>query len=230
MAIRTIRQLPRRLPHARLFLDDIEEISNVLLEAYKQPLAKMGEEVKILYTAGDREMDSVGDLQAWGGGTTRFGIVVQGRYDRGGVRLRGLVNPEISLYSLDEPEAWAVYAKVKAVFDGRQFKVRNAITSLPAWAKVALYALLVLVLPNLVWWVLPRSRWTSVGWWTGFIALTVLVAYALGRPSRALFVRSHESLGALSARMKANLRDAVLIVVGALIYAVVSQLVTRLFK
>ena len=94
MAIKRIRELPDELPHARLYLDDIEEISKLLLEAYTSALTALNtkfqakyqlpanrnivsdEAVKIVYRVGDSQMDSIDDLHEHGRYATNFGLIV----------------------------------------------------------------------------------------------------------------------------------------------------------
>jgi len=230
MAIQRVHELPRELPHGRLFLDDIEEISMILLDAYKPSLAEAPEEAKITYTIGDSRMDSIADLQTLGGSTTKLRISV-GDHFSAVVGFNGFLNPVIDLYSLDEQKRWAVYAKIKSIFDHRQLSVKNAITSLPGWLKGLLLALVVLA-PSLGGLI---SRGSRFGFWLsiGYVVLVVLVAllgFVLYRPSRVFLVRSHESSKVSSAAWKVNVRDFVFIVIGGVVTAVVTEIVRHLFK
>ena len=76
MSIRTIHELPSELPHAHLYLEDIEEISKILLEAYAPYFREREKEAKIVYTVGDPRMDSIGDLETHGGTTADLSIGV----------------------------------------------------------------------------------------------------------------------------------------------------------
>ncbi len=224
MAIQKIHELPGELPHARLFLDDIEEISKILLNAYTASLAETRKEAKITYTIGDLRMDSIDDLQTLGGSTTDFRITV-GEHGSAEVGFRGFfLNPSIALYSLDEQERWAVYAKIKSIFDRRQLGIKNAITVLPTWLKGSLWALLGALIPSVCGWLVP----TRFGFWPaiGYAVLTLLGFVVLLRPSRVFLVRSHESSNLSSAAMKGYVRDFILIIIGAL----VAELVRYIFR
>ena len=72
MSIRTIHELPSELPHAHLYLDDIEKISKILLKAYAPCFREREKEAKIVYTVGDPRMDSIGDLETHGGTPRTF--------------------------------------------------------------------------------------------------------------------------------------------------------------
>ncbi len=226
MAIQRIHELPRELPHARLFLDDIEEISMILLNAYTPAPPEEREEAKITYTIGDSRMDSIADLQTLGGSTTKLRISV-GDHLRA-VEFRGFWNPEIALYSLDEQKRWAVYAKIKSIFDRRRLSMKNAITSLPGWLKALPWAS-VLLAPYLVWLV-PRATLFVLWFLIGYIVLAVALGFVKYRPSRVFLVRSHERSKVSSAAWKVNVRDFVFIVIGGVVTAVVTEIVRHLFK
>src|SRR6266404_4036398 len=130
------------LPHARLYLDDIDEISKLLLEEYTSALTALNakyqakyqlpanrnvvsdEAVKIVYRVGDSQMDSIDDLQEHGGYATNFSLIVLDSTSHAELDLHSFhVNPKLRLgYPLEE-EQWSVYARVKAIFDRRQLKL-----------------------------------------------------------------------------------------------------------
>jgi len=219
MAIRKIHELPNELPHARLYLDDIEEISKILLEACSASLKKFGEELNIVYTIGDSQMDSIEDLQTRGGSTTALEIKV-GKWGSAGVHFRGILKPTIALYSLERDQAWAVYAKIKSIFDRHQLRFKNAVANFPTWLNVALYFVIVLGLPFLIGFIPSKSNggFPSRAVYAGgcFIFL-VIVGVSLFWPSSVLLVRSHESSKTASATKRGYVRDLVFLVLGALI-------------
>jgi hypothetical protein len=142
MAIRTIREIPSKLPHAHLYLDDIEEVSTILLAAAPAS-ADQKEQPRIIYTIGDTELDSIADLQTRGGNTTNLRI---GRWGFG-LTFRFYAQPEVELYGLGTDQAWATYGKIKSIFDRRQLRIKNAIGSLPRWLKWVLWTALFMI-PN----------------------------------------------------------------------------------
>jgi hypothetical protein len=160
MAIRTIPTVPSELPHARLYLDDIEEISSILLKAAALDLAKWGREARISYAIGDTKMDSIRDLETLGGGTTKFDINV-GPWGPS-VSFRFYSNPQVLLQSLDAEQAWATYGVVKSIFDRRQLTVKNAVDSLPLWLKLSLWALFV-VSPSFIFHAI-HGRYFLIGY------------------------------------------------------------------
>jgi hypothetical protein len=223
MAIQKIRQVPHKLPYAHLYLDDVEDISKILLEAYTPVLARWKEEAKVTYRAGDLQMDSIEDLQIRGGSTTDFGIRV-GNSTR--LEFSSQSKASVSLYSLGDEEQWVVYAKIKAIFDARQLTIKNAIAALPGWLKV-LFWLLVIILG----WFLP-SRHQRFG---PFIMSSYLVFVGLFSSiflwsNRVSFVRSHEHSKASSTARRGYIRDIIFLAAGAAIAEVTRHLASYFFK
>jgi hypothetical protein len=219
MAIRTIKTIPSELPHARLYLDDIEEISSILLEAAAPLFAKLKEEAKICYAIGDTKMDSIKDLQTFGGDTSKLDI------DFGSwgpsLMFRFYAHPELQMHSLDAEHAWATYGKVKSVFDRRQLRIKNAIETLPGWLKWLLWGLLVL---SPEWF--PHSHQHPLYFLIGYGAILVLVTYELYlHPSRVFFVRSHERTRISSEARRKNAREIIILVIGGVIGGLIIEII-----
>ncbi len=112
MTVTTVRKIPSELPHAHLYLEDVEEICKILL-------------------------DSIDDLERRGGSAKDFGIEVVGySYDR--IRFQSFMNPEADFYSLSDSGRWAMHNKLKAVFDARRFVIKNAILGFPELLRFSL--------------------------------------------------------------------------------------------
>lgn len=132
MAIKQIRELPRELPHALLFLDDIEEICRILTEAYataveasRARFAFVADEAKgavekvvakAVYHIGNLRMDSIGDLIEYGRPATSFKlrITLEGDEDRHGpeFEIYSFLNPRLQLYALKDDALWSVFGQV----------------------------------------------------------------------------------------------------------------------
>jgi hypothetical protein len=82
MAVKRIHKVPDELPHAHLFLDDIEEISKILLAAHEPVLAHTKREPRISFVIKDSQMDSIEDLKVRGGSTAELRITVGGALAR----------------------------------------------------------------------------------------------------------------------------------------------------
>src|SRR6201981_3667316 len=130
---KTRGKIPDTLPHAHLYLEDVQQITNILLEATAPVLTRFHEEAKVVYRAGDLQMDSIDDLRALGGSATDFQVSVGSRSLYNNVQLRGHLEPQIRLYSMGQQECWAVHAKLEATFDYRRLTIKNAIFRSPWW-------------------------------------------------------------------------------------------------
>src|ERR1700691_1058322 len=76
MGTRKIKSEPE-IPCATLYLEDIEEIVAAMKSCSRHP-----EETSVKFAIGDREFDSVEDLKARGGSTSRLEISLVGEYRR----------------------------------------------------------------------------------------------------------------------------------------------------
>jgi hypothetical protein len=229
MAIHRIRRIPDELPHARLYLDDIEEISKILLESHAA--AEIGKKAKIVYSVGDVQMDSIDDLQTYGGSVANFEIkLILGTARATSIKLRSrFVKPRVELYYLDEEKRWAPYGEIKSIFDRRQLRAKNAIETLPAWLKWLLYALVFVAFPQVIFRLKPGDRLVERLILISSLGISALYAFVVLQPSRAFFVRSHERSRMSSEATKANLRAIAFLVLGAVIGGAISQLISRLF-
>lgn len=91
---RHVQEVPRDLPHARLYLDDIETVTRILTEEVSQVATAQGRdrqtdtptdegvladpEVRVLYRIGQEEMDSIDDLLTQGGSVADFEVRISG--------------------------------------------------------------------------------------------------------------------------------------------------------
>ncbi len=175
-------KIPDTLPHAHLYLEDVQEITNILLEATAPVVTRFREEAKVVYRAGDWEMDSIDDLRTQGGSATDFQISVGSRSLFNSVQLRRHLEPQIRLYSLGQQECWAVHAKLEAIFDHRQLTIKNAIFRGPRWNAI-------LRLPGWMKWVAYVAILffpTLVSRVVAHIGLLTRVLAHIGLPSRVV--------------------------------------------
>jgi hypothetical protein len=242
MAIRTVHQFPSDLPHVRLYLDDIEEISSILQDAaYKS--AKLETErvhAKMLADFTDSGVDSltakrlleskrsitppditytIGDTKMDSvedlrtfGGAT---TKLKIRVEQYGPTLsfNFISNPQLLLNSsFDDEQAWATYGKVKSVFDRRRLRIKNALESLPEWLKWSLW--ISLSLSPLFFPHGQRLLYFVIGW-TAVIVLVIYESYL--HPSRVFFVRSHDRTRMSSEARRRNIREIIILVIGGVI-------------
>src|ERR1017187_4275894 len=153
MAITKIRQVPSDLPHAHLYLDDVEEICQVLIETYKKNPYPWAEEPTIVFSTRDSQMESIEDLEKLGGSAKNFAITVTGGDSNwGSVQFHSFVNPDLRNYCGSDEERWAVYSKIKTIFEHRQYRAKNALFALPSWMRWSVW-FIIMVFPSIF---LPR--------------------------------------------------------------------------
>jgi len=234
MVIRKIHtgrdKIPDTLPHAHLYLEDVQEITNILLEATAAVLTKFHEKAKIVYRVGDLQTDSIDDLRTLGGSATDFQVSVGSRSLFNSVQLRGHLEPQIRLYSMGQQECRDVHAKLEPIFDQRQLTIKNAIFRgprwnaifrLPGWVKWIAFVV-ILMLPGLFSAVMRHIHSLSrvvrlgptsfVGYWI-FVALLGFIYFW---PSRVSFVQSYESASRRKAFVAIMLLVTVAVVAGAI--------------
>ena len=192
------------LPHAHLYLEDVQEITNILLEATAAVLTTFHEKAKVVYRVGDLRTDSIEELRTLGGSTTDFQVSVGSRSLYNSVQLRGHLEPQIRLHSLGQQGCRAVHAKLEAIFDHRRLTIKNAIFRgprwnaifrLPGWLKWLAYVV-ILISPTLFSRVVAHihslSSVVRIGP-TFFVSYWILVAilgFVYFWPSRVSFVHS----------------------------------------
>jgi hypothetical protein len=243
VAIRKIQEVPSELPHARLFLDDVEQIVDLLRDAttryqtrrYQRTDARTEPPpVTVVYRLGDLELDSVQDLQAHGGGAANFRIqAVTGDWVRVEVALVGwATNPHIRI-PFEKDEAWTTYAKVKAVFDSRQLRLKNAVLDLPGWVKALLYVAFVFVAPiggPLVLYALRLGGAYVVSYWVVLSGILTVFFYVMFRPSQVILIRSRERQQRSWAAKKSFLHDLLIFALGSIAGALVNYFLPRLLN
>jgi hypothetical protein len=235
MAIKPIRRLPDDLPHARLYLDDIEQISKILrksvtaaIEANQKGASSDHKpEIAVVYRIDDSEMDSLEDLTAYSHSTTNFRLTVTSDDSHGTeFTIRSFwAKPELNLsYPIVGDARWSVHAKIKAILEYRQLRFKNGILSWPNWLKVSFYVLVSMALPFiLLLRYLPLLRIALCIVWA-VLAATIL--YVACWPSRVIFVRSHERSKLSVTARQGYIKAVALMIVGGVIGKLIDLLFT----
>jgi hypothetical protein len=227
---KTRGKIPDMLPHAHLYLEDVQEIANILLEATAPVLTRFREEAKVVYRAGDSQTDSIDDLRTLGGSATDFQVSVGSRSLYNSVQLRSHLEPQIRLYSLGHQECWAVHTKLEAIFERRRLTIKNAIFGgpwwnaifrLPGWLKWIVYVVILLfpgLLSAVVGHIHPLARVVHIGppLFVGYWIFVALLGFIYFWPSRVSFVRSYEP----APRRKAVVAIMLLVTVAAVAGAI----------
>jgi hypothetical protein len=220
MAITKVRTVPSELPHAHLYLDDIEEICAILTDAFDSSWNDSAQIVTAFYANQETQFDSIADLQEYGGSSSYFTIEV-GSYDR--LIIHGFLPPELNLYSLDDQKRWLAHSKIKAVFEVRQYAVKNALSQAPGWLRVTLFALFAVGTPLLLVAIHVR-HYVFVAYITVLFAFMFCAAFMVFCQSRVSFVRFHERSRVASESRKAWVKAISLIVAGAVIGKIIERL------
>lgn len=236
MPIAKIREIPRDLPAARLYLDDIEELTEILLEAFKPTAAARfhPEDVCVKYSfggklRGDASTTSINDLKSVGGSSSYFYIHV-GQWGPK-LSIQGILPPDLSLAALPENEARAVYQKVESVFRHRELGLKNFLTSIPSWVTWVGMALNLLVPGPLIALLLQKHAPNILVVALGCIYLALLGSIFIFsfQPSRVVFADSYEQSRQSAEARRAYARDLVFALIGAAL-ALLGQLVARRFR
>jgi hypothetical protein len=204
MALKHIRQVPTKLPMARLYLDDVADITEILLNASQKELARREDEMqfddenraaawrqknqsKVRYTFEKRESttvaDSIEDLKAAGGTATSFDIQV----DYQNVSFSWYSEPRVHLSGIDAGEQRAVYQQIHAIFLNRQYQLSNAFRMLPSWIGFTFWISLWVVVPATDFLHLSR-RW-DIGLTSTLICGWLLVAAIYARAESGVLCR-----------------------------------------
>jgi hypothetical protein len=228
MAVKIIRRVPDELPYARLYLDDVEEISLILMDACKSKPEDSTQQPTITYALGNLRMDSIQDLRERGGSTSDLTIRVNGRKSAE-VRFFRSLRPTLRANLWDDQEEWGVYSRIKTIFDARRVVFTNAIDDLPEPVKMILFFLLfgLPIVIALAWKWSAKSALVIIG---GYYFLAVLIGFSLHRDSRVFLVDSNERTKVRAEARRGYVRDIAMLILGVLITKFGELLFTKFFK
>jgi hypothetical protein len=116
--------IPTKLPPAKLYLDDITEILQVLTDANVDCQAS--------FVAGTSKCDSLDDLKDLGGRTTHFVMDISSPGKHQTLELT-TSSTRIHIYEIgDQLQAWSKYVNVAAIFQRRKLRLKSALRT-AAW-------------------------------------------------------------------------------------------------
>lgn len=138
MTIKPLSQsIPTKLPPAKLYLDDIDEIVQILTES--------DTECRTSFVAGRSKCDTLSDLKDLRGRTTHFVMDISSAGKHQTLELTPSVT-RIHIYEIgDQLAAWAKYVNVAAVFERRKLKLKSAVRRLGSWMLAGFWLLAVAV-------------------------------------------------------------------------------------
>lgn len=167
-------RIPTKLPPAKLYLDDLNEILRILTDS--------SADCQSSFVAGKSKCDSLDDLKKLRGRTTDFVMNISSPGKHQTLELTPSTT-QVHIHEMgDQLGAWSKYVKVAAVFERRRLRLKSAVRSVGSWILAGLWLLTIaawvfelhVARPILVY-ELPRLV-------TGIILATAVVYY---------FVSSH---------------------------------------
>jgi hypothetical protein len=162
--------VPTKLPIARLYLDDVEDIVQILLDAEKklglEPLHYIPDDVvRIRFIVGKgakrRNCDTVADLSGITPKSTNdFELHVSRPLRYNAILLISRSMNQITTSDVSYDEQVAVFHRVEHIFRQRRLFWRNVASDLPAWAWAVSFFLFALVIDSAA---ALLSKWAAVG-------------------------------------------------------------------
>lgn len=187
MAIKPLpHSIPTRLPPAKLYLDDINEIVQILTDA--------SEDCRANFVAGKSKCDTLEDLKDLRGRTTHFVMDISAPGKHQTLELTPSVT-RIHIYEMgDQLAAWSKYVNVAAIFERRKLRLKSVVRSLGAWVFAGLWLLTVAV-----WLFVPHfSKPISIDqlpWLATGIMLAATVAYYFVSSHSIVYLRFPRKVG-----------------------------------
>ena len=123
--------IPSELPPAKLYLDDISEILQILTDSDQGCQAS--------FVVGKSKCDTLDDLKDLRGRTTRFVLDISSPGKHQTLELTPSAT-RIHIHELgDQLPAWSKYVNVAAIFEKRRLRLKSFIRSAAAWVFAALW-------------------------------------------------------------------------------------------
>jgi hypothetical protein len=134
LAIKPLPQrIPTKLPPAKLYLDDINEILQILTDSSAGCQAS--------FVAGKSKCDTLDDLKELRGRTTHFVMNISSPGKHQVLELTTSTT-QIHVYEMgDQLAAWSKYVRVAAIFERRRLRLKSAIRSAGSWILAGLWFL-----------------------------------------------------------------------------------------
>ena len=184
MAIKPLpHSIPSTLPPAKLYLDDITEILQILTDS--------SPDYQATFVAGRSKCDSLDDLKELRGRTTHFVMNISSPRRHQTLEL----TPSATRIHIDEIGdqlvAWSKYVNVAAIFEKRKQRLKSAVRSVGSWTFAGLW-----LLTSAIWMFVPHaakpiSIYELLRLATGVILAAAVVYYFVCSHSVVYFRYSH---------------------------------------
>jgi len=168
-----LHTIPTRLPPAKLYLDDITEIWQILTESCDEPRTSV--------IVGNAQCDSLKDLPNMGGRTTHLMMEISSPGRHHTLSLKPGAS-SIHIHELgDQMMAWSKYVKVEAIFQKRKLGLKSIVRAAWPWMAGVLWVLSVIAAKFVT-----VPRYLTIYEWVHLVTTVVLAAIVV-----YYFISSH---------------------------------------
>ena len=221
MAIKSLPQsLPSELPPAKLYLDDITEIVQILTDSNPGCQAS--------FVAGKSKCDTLDDLRDLGGRTTHFVMNISSPGKHQTLELTPS-STRIHIHEIGDPlPAWSKYVNVAAIFEKRRLRLKSVSRAI-GWRLFAGLWLLTLAL----WMFVPHALkpvpvYELPRLATGIIVAAAIVYYFVSSQS-IVYLRYPRKVG-VERWLEEHKPEIIVGLICALMGALASQVLERFWK
>jgi hypothetical protein len=212
--------IPTELPPAKLYLDDINEILQILTDSSADCQAS--------FVAGKSKCDTLDDLKDLRGRTTHFVMDISSAGKHQTLELTPAVT-RIHIYEIgDQLAAWSKYVNVAAIFERRKLRLKSAVRSVGSWVFAGLWLLTVAV-----WMFVPHpAKRLSVYQLTHLatgVSLAAAVVYYFVSSHSVVYLRYPHRVGA-GRWLQDHKPEIVVGVICALMGAIATRIVEKAWK
>ncbi len=221
MAIRVLQQsIPTKLPPAKLYLDDINEILQILTDS--------SEDCQASFVAGTSKCDTLDDLKDLRGRTTHFVMNISSPGKHHTLELTTSAT-RIHIHEIgDQLPAWSKYVNVAAIFERRKLRLKSAVRSVGLWIFAGLWLLTVAVWTFAPHVAKPISIDKVRHLVTG-VLLAAAVVYYLVSSHSVVYLRPPHKVG-LGRWLEDHKPEIIVGIICALMGAISSRVVEKLWK
>ncbi|MGA9811534.1 MAG: hypothetical protein WBQ64_02085 [Terriglobales bacterium] len=178
--------IPSELPPAKLYLDDIGEILQILSES--------SQECQASFVVGKSKCDTLDDLKDLRGRTTHFVLNISSPGKHQTLELTPSAT-RIHIHEIgDQLPAWSKYVNVAAIFEKRRLRLKSLVRTAAPWVFAALWLVAVAVWTFAPHVARPISIYKLPHIATGFI-LTVAVVYYFVSSHSIVYLRYPQRVG-----------------------------------
>jgi hypothetical protein len=212
--------IPSKLPPAKLYLDDIDEILQILTDSSADCQAS--------FIAGQSKCDTLDDLKDLRGRTTHFMMDISAAGKHQTLELTPSVT-RIHIYEIgDQLVAWSKYVNVAAIFERRKLRLKSAVRSVGSWVFAGLW-----LLTLAVWMFVPhpakRLSISELSYLVTGVILAAAVAYYFVSSHSVVYLRYPHRIG-VRRWLEDHKPEIIVGVICALMGAITSGVVERAWK